>query len=201
MYTKVSKIARWGLFFIITVLFFAVFPIKETATASTLPTLQKIALPLAKNIAANLGNPVRVIIPSLNLNSPVQAVGKDQNGNMAVPNGKTKNVGWYKYGTVPGNIGTSVFDAHVFAAFNSLKDLKPGDDIFVITDQNQKLDFKVSAANTYALASLSASTLFGQNGNIRELNLITCAGKLTADKSTYDHRLIVFTKFASIEAA
>ena len=34
--------------------------------------------------------------------------------------GTTSQVGWYKYGTLPGAIGNAVLDAHVFAAFANI---------------------------------------------------------------------------------
>lgn len=204
MKVNLKQIAQLGLFFVIIVAFFGLTPVKETVTASTLPVTNLKTMPSkiqSLPIPASFGTPVEVIIPSINLDSKVLPVGTDKNGNMAVPSGSTKNVGWYKSGTPPGNVGTAVFDAHVFAAFDNLNNLKTGADIYVINNQSQKLHFVVSDTQTYALDTLSASTLFGQNGNTRELNLITCAGKLTPDKSTYDHRLIVFAKLAGIENA
>ncbi len=110
---------------------------------------------------------------------------------MDVPDGDTKNVGWYSSGTVPGNVGSAVIDAHVFAAFAKLKNIKVGSDIYVETDSGQKLHFVVSEIKTYALKDVPTDLLFNRADTAR-LNLITCAGKLTADHSTYDHRLVVY---------
>ncbi len=136
--------------------------------------------------------PVRIVAPSISLNSPIQGVGVDKTGAIDVPSGKTKNVGWYKYGTVPGNVGSAVLDAHIFAAFSKLAFLKENEDIFVYMNSGQIFHFKVSAAKTYPLKNLTSSQLFISDG-IEHMNLITCAGSLTKDRSTYDHRLIVYT--------
>lgn len=140
--------------------------------------------------------PVRIIIPAIKVNSPIKSVGIDASGGMAVPSGKTNNVGWYKDGTVPGAIGSAVLDAHVFAAFSKLKDLRVGDSIYVMMAGGQRLHFVVAAAQTFALGELSPDVLFNQNDAAR-LNLITCAGKLTPDRSTYDHRLVMFATLVS----
>jgi len=138
-----------------------------------------------------VGAPVRLVIPSIGINTAIQGIGLTRSGNMAVPSGSTNNVGWYKYGVVPGQKGSAVLDAHVFAAFSKLKYVKPGADVYVVTAANQKLHFVVSAKQTFALSKLSSDQLFRPTAS-HALNLITCAGSLTADHSTYDHRLIVY---------
>lgn len=135
--------------------------------------------------------PVSVSIPSISLNSEIVPLGTDELGNMDVPSGKTDLVGWYKRGPQPGQVGTAVLDAHVFAAFTDLKKVQVGDDIFVTTESGEKLHFKVEKTKVYKLGELDPSVLFDQNDK-RRLNLITCAGTLTADHSTYTHRLVVF---------
>lgn len=141
--------------------------------------------------------PARVIIPSIYLDAPIQPMGINYKGELDVPNGKTGNVGWYKDGTSPGEVGSAVFDAHVFAAFKKLAYVKPGSDVYVVTTSGKRLHFIVEDAKTYALKNLSPQTLYGLNDKER-LNLITCAGKLTADRSTYDHRLVVYTSLVDI---
>lgn len=137
--------------------------------------------------------PAQLIIPSIGLRDAIVPVGLTPGGAMAVPSGKTSNVGWYRGGPVPGEIGTAVLDAHIFAAFSKLHDVQVGDDIYVVTGGGQRLHFVVATARTYALNGLDPNVLFGSDGTAR-LNLITCAGKLTPDRSTYDRRLIVSAK-------
>src|SRR5689334_6528127 len=70
--------------------------------------------------------PVRVIIPSIGLNAPIEQMGLTSSGALDVPSGKTNNVGWYAAGTLPGEVGSAVLDAHVFAALKNLKYVEPG---------------------------------------------------------------------------
>ncbi len=214
MFDSFKNFAHRGAFFIIVassslILAFLPFTNTEAETVKTISTIpssssvfstEKLAAMTSLSVAKTTpGTPMRLIIPAIGLDTSVVGLGIDKKGNMDVPSGKTTNVGWYKYGTVPGNTGTAVFDAHVFAAFVKLNNLKNGDDIYVVTNKNQKLHFVVGNAETYKLSALKSDTLFGNNGG-KNLNLITCAGKLTADRSTYDHRLIVFTSYVGADS-
>ncbi|OHA15093.1 MAG: hypothetical protein A3H57_02945 [Candidatus Taylorbacteria bacterium RIFCSPLOWO2_02_FULL_43_11] len=138
--------------------------------------------------------PVKLYIPSISLVSPIQAVGLNTKGEMDVPSGDTNNVGWYEYGTSPGEVGSAVLDAHVFAAFKNLYLVKVGDDITMQTDDGV-LRFVVEEVSIYDLPDVPREKLFNRSDKPR-LNLITCAGTLTADGSTYDQRLIVYAKLA-----
>ena len=145
----------------------------------------------AKEEIKELGTPVRVRIPKIGLNSPIQNMGVTKDGDLDVPDGSTKNVGWYAAGTKPGEKGSAVLDAHVFAAFKNLRYALPGTDIYIDTSSGETLHFKVEESTVYPLANVPADQLFNRDDKNR-LNLITCAGKLTADKKTYDHRLIAY---------
>lgn len=136
--------------------------------------------------------PVRLFIPAIGLDTSIDGMGVNSAGEMDVPDGNSPHVGWYKYGTIPGNIGSAVIDAHVFAAFENLNDVLVGSSIFVMNEAGEKLEFKVEETQVYERGSLSANTLFNRK-DARRLNLITCAGSPTADGSTYTHRLVVYT--------
>ena len=166
-----------------------------TAHVAASPTHPHVTQPVDVD-TAHPRYPVRLIIPSIGLDAPVDPVGLDASGNMAVPSGSTKDVGWYKGGALPGDVGSAVIDAHVFAGFAQLKYVSPGSDIYVVTEDGTKLHFVVSTTDTYALGALNPAELFGLN-DARRLNLITCAGNLTPDHSTYDHRLVVYAVLAN----
>lgn len=167
-------------------IFFAIFSI-TLALPGAMASAQTI---IGNAIVSSNDYPVRISAPSIGLNAPIQSVGTTSDGAMAVPSGKTNNVGWYKYGVTPGQNGTAVLDAHVFAAFKNLANVKVGGDIYITMASGKKLHFVVTKSQMYTLASLSSSTLFAQSSS-QALNMITCAGNLTADRTTYDHRLIV----------
>jgi len=135
--------------------------------------------------------PVRLQIPRIKLNAPVQKVGVNEKGEMDVPSGKSGNVGWYAYGTKPGDVGSAVMDAHVYAAFAKLKNVKEGDHVYVTTESGEKLDFLVWGTATYKLEDVPREFLFAKN-DAERLHLITCAGKYLSSSGTYSHRLIVY---------
>src|SRR5689334_11255756 len=60
--------------------------------------------------------PDRIIIPKIGVNAKVEQVGITFKGNMSTPK-SFFDVGWYKYGTIPGNLGSAVIDGHVDNGF------------------------------------------------------------------------------------
>lgn len=141
--------------------------------------------------------PVRIIVPAIGLEAPIAYMGTNGKGEMDVPSGSSGSVGWYERGTVPGDRGSAVIAAHVFAAFSDLHKVPPGSDIYIETKGGVKLHFVTEEVRTYRLSDLSPDMLF-ERADARRLNLITCAGSLTQGGSTYTHRLVVFTKYVGM---
>jgi sortase (surface protein transpeptidase) len=166
--------------------------------AATKPVEAAPTAPRAKTLGTSAQYPKRLVIPSLKLDVPIQAVGVNAKGEMAVPSGNSGAVGWYKNGTMPGNVGSAVLDAHVFAVFEDLKYLKIGSDIFVTTEGGTKLRFSVVDSRIYTLPELTSDMLFNRK-DARRLNLITCAGTYIPSLGTYDHRLVVYAIFQDEE--
>ncbi len=151
------------------------------------------------------GEPSRLLIPEIEVDAPVEAVGTTQGGDMAVPWSYTA-VGWYRYGTIPGDTGSAVVAGHVDSGlangvFGRVKELKVGDDIYVLTHDGTILHFVVQSTESYPYDSVPIDVLFGKGNSEGEkpmLNLVTCDGSWVLDEATYDHRLIVFAQFESI---
>jgi LPXTG-site transpeptidase (sortase) family protein len=110
-------------------------------------------------------------------------------------------VGWYKYGTVPGFMGSAVIDGHVDNAlsldgvFKHLGDLKEGDDIYIDTASSTALHFVVREAVSYPSEDVPAEKVFKADDAAR-LNLITCDGTWVQGKKEYDRRLVVYAVLA-----
>jgi LPXTG-site transpeptidase (sortase) family protein len=135
----------------------------------------------------------RLIIPSVSLDVAIGSVSLTPTGNMDVLDDPAR-VSWYKDGTVPGEKGSAVIGAHVFQSFARLKDVKLGDSIYVANEGGSKLRFVVSEIEVYPYTTTeSLPKIFNRADKIR-LNLITCDGELTANRLTYDRRLIVFAE-------
>lgn len=144
--------------------------------------------------------PARLLIPKLEIDANVQRLGITKNGNMAAPNNFT-DVSWYKLGTLPGQTGSAVISGHednavsLDGVFKHLEDLELGDDIYVVDEGGQKLQFRVIDKKVlpYNLTGPELENIFHQSDKAR-LNLITCAGDWVQSIKTNDKRLVIYTE-------
>jgi LPXTG-site transpeptidase (sortase) family protein len=144
---------------------------------------------------------MRMKIPAIGVDAPVnvRVVGAD--GQMGVPNGKD-DVVWYDFagnwpgtGGYPGSGGNAVFAGHVDyhpnyeAVFWDLHLLGPGDII--------EVDLPDGTAITY---SVQWSQQIGPNDNFgtyaartgqETITIVTCQGTFNSATHQYDHRLVV----------
>lgn len=143
--------------------------------------------------------PERLLIPRLHIDAAVQYVGVNAKGDMATPSNFT-DVAWYKYGAVPGQLGSAVIAGHVDnglkldGVFKRLGDLKVGDDVYVQRRDGARLHFVVTEIKSYPYKSVPTDRLFERADRTR-LNLVTCEGGWVGAEKTYDHRLIVYTVY------
>lgn len=141
--------------------------------------------------------PVRIRIPAIGIDTAVQWVGKDAEGQMDVPSNYT-DVAWYEVGPPPGTPGNAVIAGHLDsptgpAIFFRLRELQPGDEIFISNEAGQELRFIVSGSEVYDADNAPLERIFGPAIKPR-LNLITCDGAFDQSIRQYDKRLIVFTE-------
>jgi LPXTG-site transpeptidase (sortase) family protein len=143
----------------------------------------------------------RLLIPSLNIDAPVESVGQLEDGAMGVPTeNRWENVGWYKYGPVPGQQGSAVIDGHLDrpggkpAVFWRLRELRIGDKVMVINAQGKTLRFRVIETGMYKPQEAPLEKIF-RNTSGAYLNLITCAGEWIPEKQETSHRYVVYTVF------
>ncbi len=140
--------------------------------------------------------PVRLRIPSINVDAAVENVGLTPAGAMEVPS-NILDVGWYTLGSLPGATGSAVISGHFDGStgesgvFNNLDKLKPGDKIYVVNDQGATIVFVVRESRTYNPGY--ADDVFFPNDNGTHLNLITCDGVWDGAKKSYSKRLVVFS--------
>ena len=145
--------------------------------------------------------PTRLQIPALHIDANVQYLGINAAGNMQAPDNFV-DVGWYKYGIVPGYPGSAVIDGHVdnglalAGVFKHLDEINVGDDVYIVTRGGSKLHFVVTRTALYSYANAPTALIFAYS-DVPHLNLITCAGTWIAGKDTYDQRLVVFTQLAA----
>jgi sortase A len=147
---------------------------------------------------ATVAYPRQIAIPKIKVNAPVLAMGITLDGKMAVPD-DYRNVGWYKFGTRPGEVGSAVIGAHVdngaaiSGVFKKLKYLKIGDEITITNSDGEILKYKVNTTKVFNYKTLDTTEVFLKNDNER-LNLITCHGTWLPQENTYNKRLVVFAE-------
>jgi LPXTG-site transpeptidase (sortase) family protein len=143
----------------------------------------------------NEGFPMRLEIPSINVNAAVEYVGITPKGAMDVPI-NTIDVGLFKYGAYPGENGSAVIAGHYDSVtgapgvFANLNKLKRGDKVYIDYANGISLTFLVRDSHMYVPGY--ADDVFGGKTGVH-LNLITCDGVWDADKKSYTKRLVVFT--------
>jgi len=146
--------------------------------------------------------PTKIIIPKLNIDANIQDVGITRSGKMATPEGETiyQDVGWYRYGPRPGEVGSAVMAGHFDngynkpAVFYKIAELVPGDTITVSYPDGQVANFLVKEKETYPIADAPLEKIFGNNGK-KMLKLITCEGEWNPISKEYSERTVIFAEY------
>jgi sortase (surface protein transpeptidase) len=139
--------------------------------------------------------PRALSIPSIGLSREIIDVGIADDGKLDVPPNYTQ-VGWYKYGTLPGKVGSAVLDGHVDnggaidGPFKRLREVKIGDEIIVTAADGTRQKFKVIASKVYPTTQFPGELVFHDKSGAL-LKIITCHGNFIPRLDTYDQRLIV----------
>lgn len=145
----------------------------------------------------NIGLPVRLKIPSINVDSAIEYVGLTSNGAMDAPK-KLNNVAWFNIGPRPGEIGSAVIAGHYgikdgkASVFDNLYKLRKGDKLYVEDDKGKIISFVVRESRRYD-PNADARAVFGSNNGKSHLNLVTCEGVWDKISKSYSKRLVVFT--------
>lgn len=160
-------------------------------------TVQEATLP--QKPQANVGVPIRLRIPRINVDAVIEPVGLTAQGAMDAP-GNPDHVGWYDLGSRPGEKGSAVLAGHLdwyngkTAVFRHLDRLRKGDTLSVETNKGKFIPFVVREIRTFQ-PSEYAPELFQKNDG-RHLNLVTCSGNWDSAQKNYSERLVVFADAA-----
>lgn len=157
----------------------------QAATSSVEPTVQDV-------------QPTRLIIPSLDIDAPIEGVGQTEDQRMGIPSGVAE-VAWYNLGPQPGEPGNAVIAGHLDdvhgrpAVFWRLDELQPGDEILVRFSHDHEVRFAVMTVEAHDADSAPMERIFGVDFE-RDLNLVTCDGEWNAQSKLYEKRLVVFAR-------
>jgi len=143
------------------------------------------------------GLPLRIKIPKIDINAPLEYKGLTSSGDLDVPE-EAENAAWYNLGPRPGEIGSAIIDGHFGyenqrpAVFDYLHTLKRGDLLYVEDDTGQTITFEVKQLSTYGPDEKPKEVFNTQDGQAH-LNIVTCAGSWDKKRRTYSKRLVVFS--------
>lgn len=141
--------------------------------------------------------PLRLKIPRIAVDAPIEYVGINQAGEMETSE-NPNNVAWYNLGPQPGEVGSAVMAGHygwkndIAAVFDNLAKLQPGNKIFVSDLRGETTTFIVKEIKVYNKDD-DAAVVFKSSDGKAHLNLITCAGEWNAAEKSRSSRLVVFT--------
>ena len=141
--------------------------------------------------------PVRLKIPSINVDAYVEHTGLTPDGAMGVPKGNV-NVAWYNLGPRPGENGSATIAGHyglknnIPSVFDDLHKLRVGDRIYIEDEKGTDIIFVVQKIQIYDKDE-DASDVFSSNDEKSHLNLITCSGDWNTNEKTRSSRLVVFS--------
>jgi hypothetical protein len=165
----------------------------QASAASTLPKAGATAGAAAK---ARVGRPVEVRIASVGITAPVQAVGVDHRGVVAVPE-QVNTVGWYRFSAPPGSAaGSTVLVGHVDSArqragaFFRLREVGRGDRVVLQLAGGRRLTYQIISRAQLPKASVPLADLFALGGRPR-LTLITCGGSFDTAAGSYRDNVVI----------
>jgi sortase (surface protein transpeptidase) len=151
------------------------------------------------------GLPVRLEIPAIGVDAPVEHVGRMPNNQIDVPK-LPADVAWFDESALPGQSGkTSIIVGHLDspagpAVFWDLRRLVPGDELTVTYANGARYVFTVEDKERYYSEQLPRDKLLGRSAR-RVLNLITCDGAWDRGVASYSQRLAVYTAYKGRLAA
>lgn len=168
-------------------------------SSASRPALTPTATQLLKPRTNTQADPVRLVIPSIGVNAPVEMVGILNNGDLATPTRSPWNdVGWFVSGSQPGEKGSAVIDGHLDrpggypAVFWNLRYMQVGERVEVMNANGKTLNFQVTRVAFYSPQAAPIQAIFGNSGGTY-LNLITCAGDWIPSQHQTTLRLVVYT--------
>jgi hypothetical protein len=170
------------------------------ATTTTVAEISPLAKELGPQFSATVDapkakvEPVGLTIAKIGLKAKeVRSVGLEPDGQLEIPN--EKEIGWYRYGQAPGEIGSTVLAAHVswngvLGPFADLATMEPGDRINVQLSDGSNRTYEAVERNQYNKGELPAERIWTRTGP-ESLVLITCGGEFNpAIKRYYDNIVI-----------
>jgi len=145
--------------------------------------------------AVHVSRPTALVIPAIGVRTRLIGLKLTRAGKMQVPPNPAV-AGWYTGSPRPGAAGATVIAGHVDsrrgpAVFFRLRELRPGELIFVRRAHSSLAVFRVTAVRVFAKARFPTAAVYNAVPN-SQLRLITCGGNFDPATGHYVSNVIVF---------
>ena len=154
-----------------------------------------VARPAAPVARDQTPAPVRLEAPALGVDTAVDPVGVEPDGQMTIP-AEVDRVGWYRFGPAPGAPGSAVIAGHVddreqgLGAMAPLREAEVGTEVVVTDAAGTVQRWRVVSRELIQKQVLPLDRLFARDGPPR-LTLITCGGPFLPEFGSYRDNVVV----------
>jgi LPXTG-site transpeptidase (sortase) family protein len=170
----------------------------DVPSASALQVLPAPTGPIeaaAPQGAAQVAEPVSLVIPAIGVSTSLVHLGLTSKGALQVPK-TTAVAGWYTGSPRPGAIGSAVIAGHIDSylgpgVFYRLSQLQRGDRVYVRRSDGTLAVFKVTGVQMYPKDDFPTVSVYGATPT-PELRLITCGGTFDYSTGSYLSNTVVY---------
>lgn len=175
-------------------------PVAAGGTASS-PSTPAVRVSPLRGATSTTGRPARprrtptATGPDLVLRQPFVPLGLDSDGALEVPK-RAQDVGRWKDGPVPGDVGPAILVGHVdlngrSGVFSRLSLLREGDRVDVARPDGRLVRFRVTRSLRFPKSAFPTDEVYSPTG-ATELRLITCGGSFDRLTGHYRDNVVVF---------
>ena len=145
--------------------------------------------------------PLRIEIPTIAASAPVDPLGLNPDGTLAVPTDFNR-AGYYTGRPPPGAIGPAIIVAHVDskagpAVFKRLRELKPGAEVTVTRADRSDVIFVVDRVESHRKNAFPTKAVYDPTPG-STLRLITCGGSFDRRAGHYRDNVIAFAHYKTL---
>jgi len=139
--------------------------------------------------------PVRLVVPDVSIDMPVDPVGVRDDGEMEIPEDADR-AGWYRFGPAPGDVGATVLAGHVDSRLTGigqmarLREVVLGAPLTVTTADGTEHAYRVVDVQKVPKEGAPVDRWFDREGAPR-LVLVTCGGAFRRDIGHYTDNVVV----------
>jgi hypothetical protein len=155
----------------------------------------KTAVKIASTGTPEAGDPARVVLPSIGVDTSLERLNLNSDRTLQVPEDFQK-AGWWAGGARPGTPGPAVIVGHVDshtgpAVFYRLSRLAVGDPVLVKTAGGRVFEFRIERVARYPKNGFPTDAVYGATAE-PTLRLITCGGRFDQQSRSYEDNVVAF---------